>query len=63
VQVSTNDGASWHDAEIVEDTYAYIWTIWKYDFVPQKPGEYIVRVKATDGNSMTQPVRGCLKSG
>jgi hypothetical protein len=31
------------------------WSVWKYHFSPQKPGEYIVRVKATDGNGTTQP--------
>jgi DMSO/TMAO reductase YedYZ molybdopterin-dependent catalytic subunit len=55
VQVSIDDGASWHDAQIVENTSPYIWTVWKCHFAPQKPGEYIVRVKATDGNGTTQP--------
>ena len=55
VQVSMDDGASWHDAQIVKNTSPYIWTVWQYHFAPQKTGEYAVRVKATDGNGTTQP--------
>jgi DMSO/TMAO reductase YedYZ molybdopterin-dependent catalytic subunit len=55
VQVSSDDGASWHDAQIIENSSPYIWTVWKYHFSPLKPGEYVVRVKATDGNGRTQP--------
>ena len=55
VQISSDDGASWHDAQIVENASPYIWTVWKYHFAPQKPGGYIVKVKATDGNGTTQP--------
>jgi DMSO/TMAO reductase YedYZ molybdopterin-dependent catalytic subunit len=55
VQVSSDDGASWHDAEIAENPSPYIWTVWKYQFTPQSRGEYVVKVKATDGNGKTQP--------
>jgi len=55
VQVSTDNGASWHDAQLAENTSPYIWTVWKYHFAPSKPGEYAVRVRATDGSGTAQP--------
>jgi DMSO/TMAO reductase YedYZ molybdopterin-dependent catalytic subunit len=57
VQVSTNDGASWHEAELVQNLTPYVWTVWKYRFSPAKPGEYVVRVRATDGTGACQPER------
>jgi len=62
VEVSNDDGASWHDAQLVENRSPYVWTVWKYHFAPQKPGEYIVRVKATDGNGTTQPESDAQRS-
>jgi hypothetical protein len=29
--------------------------VWKYHFAPAKPGEYMVRVRATDGDGVVQP--------
>lgn len=54
VEVSTDGGATWRDAEIVENKSPYIWTVWKYRFAPARPGKYEVRVRATDGNGVAQ---------
>ena len=32
----------------------YIWTIWKYRFVPKQSGTVVMRVRATDGNGASQ---------
>jgi hypothetical protein len=29
--------------------------MWRYHFAPAKPGEYIVRVRAADGDGVVQP--------
>lgn len=56
VEVSADGGQTWHDAELVENRSPYIWTVWKYHFAPSKAGTYEIRVRATDGNGVTQPV-------
>jgi DMSO/TMAO reductase YedYZ molybdopterin-dependent catalytic subunit len=55
VQVSTDNGASWHDADLVRNKSVYVWTVWKYRFAPKSTGKYVVRVKATDGSGVVQP--------
>jgi len=55
VEVSTDDAATWHEAQLVENRSPYVWTMWRYHFAPTKPGEYIVRVRATDGDCVVQP--------
>ncbi len=54
VDVSTDDGASWKPAELILNRSRYEWTVWKYHFAPP-PGEYMVRVRATDGDGHPQP--------
>jgi DMSO/TMAO reductase YedYZ molybdopterin-dependent catalytic subunit len=62
VQISTDDGTSWHEAQLVENKSPYVWTVWRYHFAAPKAGEYMVRVRATDGDGTTQadadPQRG-----
>jgi DMSO/TMAO reductase YedYZ molybdopterin-dependent catalytic subunit len=55
VEVSTDDGATWHDAQLVENSSHYEWTVWKYRFAPTQAGIYMLRVRATDGNGVSQP--------
>jgi DMSO/TMAO reductase YedYZ molybdopterin-dependent catalytic subunit len=54
VEISLDDGASWHDAEILDNRSPYIWTIWKYRFTPRESGTLVIRVRATDGNGAAQ---------
>jgi len=55
VEVSTDSGATWHAARLLENSSPYIWTVWRYHFAPTTPGDYLVRIRATDGNGITQP--------
>jgi DMSO/TMAO reductase YedYZ molybdopterin-dependent catalytic subunit len=57
VEVSTDGGQSWNEAELVSNPSPYIWTVWKYRFAPPKPGKYAVRVRATAGDGVRQPER------
>jgi Oxidoreductase molybdopterin binding domain len=57
VQVSTDDGHTWHDARFAPNSSPYVWTVWKYRFAPAAPGDFKVRVRATSGDGATQPVR------
>ena len=56
VEVSADDGVSWHNAQLVENSSPYVWTVWKYHFAPQAAGDFMLRVRATDGNGVAQPV-------
>lgn len=55
VEVSTDGGKSWHEAQIVKNSSRYVWTVWKYHFAPPRKGEYEVRARATSGEGVTQP--------
>jgi hypothetical protein len=55
VEVSTDDGKTFHPAELLDNRSPYIWTVWRYHFAPEKPGRYSIRVRATDGNGVAQP--------
>lgn len=55
VEVSTDDGVTWRDAQLVENSSPYVWTVWKYRFAPRAPGDYMIRVRATDGDGIAQP--------
>jgi len=54
VQVSTDDGASWHDARVTPSKSPYVWTVWNYHFAPSAAGVYDLRAKATDGDGISQ---------
>jgi DMSO/TMAO reductase YedYZ molybdopterin-dependent catalytic subunit len=55
VEVSTDGGVTWRTARLLENRSPYIWTVWQYHFAPPKAGDYLVRVRATDGNGIVQP--------
>jgi DMSO/TMAO reductase YedYZ molybdopterin-dependent catalytic subunit len=55
VQVSLDNAATWHEAQIVSNESPYIWTVWKYRLAPSKAGDFVIRVRATDGVGVVQP--------
>jgi len=54
VEISTDRGRSWQAARLLENRSPYIWTVWRYRFAPATPGDYEVRVRATDGTGAAQ---------
>jgi DMSO/TMAO reductase YedYZ molybdopterin-dependent catalytic subunit len=48
VQVSFDDGDTWHDAEVKEPLSRWAWALWRFDWVPPKEGSYTVTVRAFD---------------
>ncbi len=47
----------WRDlaqSQIIDNRSSYIWTIWRYRFVPKQSGTVLMRVRATDGNGASQ---------
>lgn len=55
VEVSSDDGATWRNAQLVSNSSPYVWTVWRYRFAPASPGDFMIRVRATDGNGVAQP--------
>jgi DMSO/TMAO reductase YedYZ molybdopterin-dependent catalytic subunit len=56
VEVSTDNGRSWHQARLVENRERYQWTVWKFHFAPRAAGVYHLRARATAGDGTVQPV-------
>jgi len=55
VEVSSDDGLTWHHAQLVANGSPYVWTVWKYRFAPHAAGDFMIRVRATDGDGVAQP--------
>ncbi len=56
VEVSTDDGATWHTAEFVGPHERYAWRRWEYTWKVSEPKEYRIMARATDGRGQVQPI-------
>ncbi len=54
VQVSTNDGKTWHDAELKPPLSKWAWTLWRYDWKSGATGEYTLKVRGIGRNGKVQ---------
>jgi sulfane dehydrogenase subunit SoxC len=57
VQVSTDDGATWSDAVLDEPLGRWAWRGWRWRWAPERPGQYVLRVRADDGAGNAQPLQ------
>ncbi len=48
VQVSTDDGKTWHHAQLKPPLSKWAWTLWRYDWKPLKGGELTLKVRGFD---------------
>lgn len=56
VEISTDGGATWHNAHLVGAPIRNAWRLWEYDWeVPTKPGKATLLARATDSEGRTQP--------
>lgn len=56
VELSTNGGATWHDAQLRGESIRQAWRLWDYEWqVPTKPGRATLLARATDSEGRTQP--------
>jgi DMSO/TMAO reductase YedYZ molybdopterin-dependent catalytic subunit len=53
VEVSTDDGETWNDARLAAQLDVDVWRQYVYDWEAE-PGEYTLKVRATDGKGETQ---------
>jgi DMSO/TMAO reductase YedYZ molybdopterin-dependent catalytic subunit len=56
VEISTDEGEHWHDADLVGERAPYAWRLWRYVWKGPKPGRYTVWSRATDSRGQTQPM-------
>jgi sulfane dehydrogenase subunit SoxC len=63
VEVSTDAGESWHDAELGEPGSEWAWSSWRYEWEAPEPGVHLLCSRATDaaGNRQPAEVRWNLK--
>ncbi len=55
VEFSPDDGKTWLPAAVKEPLGENTWQYWSATWTPPKPGDYTVKVRATDGRGMLQP--------
>lgn len=56
VEVSTDGGATWRDADLEPPLGPWAWRRWRAEWTVTEPGEYELLVRATDETGAVQPV-------
>lgn len=54
VEVSTDGGATWHDAQLTPPLSQDSWVFWNYQWQPTARGHYTLVARATDGTGQVQ---------
>ena len=55
VEVSDDDGATWHDARLDPRHDPYAWRLWSFAWTPSKSGKNTLLARATDSRGNVQP--------
>lgn len=56
VEISTDGGANWAPARLLDESVKYSWQLWEFIWkVPKMPGNYSVMARATDNKGNRQP--------
>lgn len=55
VEISTDGGASWRQADVVRPRHGYSWYRWTYYWRPPASGRYTLMSRATNDKGETQP--------
>lgn len=69
VQFSTDGGQTWQAAKLGSELSKYSFREWTASFTPPQPGEYVLKVRATNRAGVTQPLQslwnpaGYLRNG
>jgi DMSO/TMAO reductase YedYZ molybdopterin-dependent catalytic subunit len=56
VEISTDGGSRWRDAELSTPKLRFAWRLWKLDWRPTEPGFYTILSRATDSAGRVQPI-------
>ncbi len=54
MEVSTDGGKTWEQAEIKPALSQYSWVLWHKEWSPRYSGRHLIKVRATDGTGTTQ---------
>jgi DMSO/TMAO reductase YedYZ molybdopterin-dependent catalytic subunit len=57
VEYSVDGGKTWQKAEVKPALGPFTWVLWAAVWTPAGPGEYTVKVRATDGSGVLQPAK------
>lgn len=55
VRVTTDGGATWSFAELLDPSAPYAWRMWELRWQPSAPGGYTLMARATDTSGAAQP--------
>ena len=55
VEFSSDGGAAWAEATLVDDPQPLVWTRWRFDWTPAEPGPVTLMSRATDSEGDMQP--------
>ncbi len=56
VEVSTDGGSHWRDAQLSTPKLLFAWRLWRLDWRPSDPGYYTILSRATDSAGRVQPI-------
>jgi len=56
VEVSTDGGSRWRDAQLSPEKLPFAWRLWSLDWKPSDPGYYTILSRATDSAGRVQPM-------
>jgi DMSO/TMAO reductase YedYZ molybdopterin-dependent catalytic subunit len=54
IEVSTDDGTTWADADLVRGPSSRVWTEWRYNWQNPTAGRHVLRARVTDNDGNTQ---------
>jgi DMSO/TMAO reductase YedYZ molybdopterin-dependent catalytic subunit len=63
VEVSTDGGERWSDAQLGPQPSRWAWRAWRFDWEPPGAGEYVLCCRATDATGAVQPVEAAWNLG
>jgi DMSO/TMAO reductase YedYZ molybdopterin-dependent catalytic subunit len=56
VEISTDGGSKWADAQLSNPALNFAWRLWTYQWTPARPGYHTILSRATDSAGRVQPV-------
>jgi len=56
VEVSTDGGSRWRDAQLSSPKLPFAWRLWQMEWRPADPGYYTILSRATDSKGRVQPM-------
>jgi len=63
IEISTDNGRTWTDAQLVGPDTPYAWRQWRFSWPIKESGSYTVLSRATDDRGHTQPMTSSWNPG